>query len=194
MGELSRVKSVLAAGSEAQINLDDLDLKHNYTLHAALAHCVVMTDFILMEFQARNPRIAFFHCYPGCVKSGIIKELSGPVRLAAKLFYSVVTPWILTVKETGERLLFAMTSAVYPSAEDDHGVPLVGELEISVGADGRKGSGVYLLDWDGHVSGDEKLLDKFMEMDLGRTVWEHTMFVFKRARHESYDPIRDVFR
>lgn len=35
--ELSRVITVLAAGSEGDVREDDLDLKHNFTLHACLA-------------------------------------------------------------------------------------------------------------------------------------------------------------
>lgn len=51
--ELSRVITVLAAGSEGDVRLDDLDLKHNFTLHACLAHCVVMTDFAVEELSKR---------------------------------------------------------------------------------------------------------------------------------------------
>ena len=47
--ELARVITVLAAGSEGDVRVDDLDLKHNFTLHACLAHCVVMTDFAIED-------------------------------------------------------------------------------------------------------------------------------------------------
>ncbi|TKA78794.1 hypothetical protein B0A49_01686, partial [Cryomyces minteri] len=76
--ELSRVITVLAAGSEGDIRLDDLELKHNFTLHACLAHCVVMSDFMVEELASRYPGTAFSHSYPGTVKTGIASELSGP--------------------------------------------------------------------------------------------------------------------
>ena len=59
--ELSRVITVLAAGSEGDVRLDDLDLKHNFTLHACLAHCVVMTDFAIEELSRRFPGTSFSH-------------------------------------------------------------------------------------------------------------------------------------
>ena len=77
--ELSRVITVLAAGSEGDVRLDDLDLRHNFTLHACLAHCVVMSDFMMEELSQRYPGTSFSHSYPGTVKTGIANELSGYV-------------------------------------------------------------------------------------------------------------------
>ncbi|KAH9832140.1 Dehydrogenase/reductase SDR family member on chromosome X [Teratosphaeria destructans] len=82
--ELSRVISVLAAGSEGDVRQDDLDLKRNFTLHACLAHCVVMTDFALEELAQRHPGTSFSHSYPGTVKTGIVNELSGPSASPSK--------------------------------------------------------------------------------------------------------------
>lgn len=99
--ELSRAVSVLAAGSESDIRLDDLDLKKNFTLHACLAHCVMMTDFMIEELAERYRNTSFSHSYPGTVKTGIANQLTGPVRLAVKVLYAVMTPWILNVQESG---------------------------------------------------------------------------------------------
>ena len=76
--ELSRVITVLAAGSEGEVRMDDLDLKHNFTLHACLAHCVVMNDFAIEQLSKRYPGTSFSHSYPGTVKTGIANELTGP--------------------------------------------------------------------------------------------------------------------
>lgn len=180
--ELSRVITVLAAGSEGDVRLDDLELKHNFTLHACLAHCVVMTDFMIEELSRRYPGTSFSHSYPGTVKTGIANELSGPVRLAVKLMYAVMTPWILNVQESGERHYFQMTSQVYPAAQGKTaGIPPPEGMTYFAGMDGTPGGGAYLLDWDGKTCGDESVLRKYREMDMGTVVWDHTMKMFARA-------------
>lgn len=182
--ELSRVITVLAAGSEGEVRIDDLDLKRNYTLHACMAHCVVMNDFAIEEFAKRYPGTSFSHSYPGTVKTGIANQLSGVVRLAVKVMYAVMTPWILNVQESGERHLFQMTSACYPSQRGSVGVPVPEGLSAMRGTDGTPGSGAYLLDWDGKATGDEDVLGKYRSMGLGKTIWDHTMKVFTLAEQK----------
>lgn len=188
LGELSRVITVLAAGSEGDVRVDDLDLKHNFTLHACLAHCVVMTDFSIEELAKRYPGTAFSHSYPGTVKTGIANELTGPVRLAVKVMYAVMTPWILNVQESGERHFFQMTSQCYPSQKGGVGIPIPEGLEKMRGTDNKPGSGAYLLDWDGKQTGDETVLGKYRDMGLGGKIWEHTMKVFERAERRMKRP------
>ena len=190
-GQLSRVNSVLAAGSEGEIRTDDLDLKHNFTLHAALAHCTVFTDFMMEEFAKRYPGTTFMHSYPGTVKTGIANQLNGPIRLAVKVMYAVMTPWILNVQESGERHFFQLTSMCYPAKKwqgascrgdsDAPGIPVEARLDVMEGSDDVKGSGAYLLDWDSKPAGDERVLGKYREMNLGPRVWEHTMQMFAQA-------------
>ena len=179
--ELSRVISVLAAGSEAEIRLDDLDLQHNFTLHACLAHCVIFTDFIIEELAKRYPGTSFSHSYPGTVKTGLANELNGPIRLAVKVMYAVMSPWILNVKESGERHFFQITSQCFPARSGSVGIPIPDGLTAMRGIHGSPGSGAYLLDWDSKSTGDEKVLSKYRDMGLGPKVWDHTMQMFARA-------------
>ncbi|THY15476.1 hypothetical protein D6D02_03941 [Aureobasidium pullulans] len=180
--ELSRVLTVLAAGSEADIDMDDMDLKKNYTLHACLSHCVMMTDFMMEELAKRCPHTSFSHSYPGTVKSGITNSLTGPIRLGVKVLYSVMTPWILNFRESGERHLFQITSSMYKARNGSVGsIPLNGGLDIAVGIDGVKGSGAYLLDWDGRPAGDMAVINKYRDMNAGPKIWEHTMTAIKKA-------------
>jgi hypothetical protein len=179
--ELSRVITVLAAGSEADVRVDDLDLKHNFTLQACLAHCVLLNDFAIEELAKRYPGTSFSHSYPGTVKTGIANELTGPVRLAVKVLYAVMTPWILKVQESGERHFFQMTSNCYPSKEGSVGIPIPDGLSPMRGTDFVPGSGAYLLDWDGKATGDESVLKKYRAMEFGQTVWDHTMKIFEQA-------------
>ncbi|CZT21671.1 uncharacterized protein RCC_07536 [Ramularia collo-cygni] len=182
--ELSRVITVLAAGSESDIRIDDLDLQHNHTLHACMAHCVVMSDFAIEELAKRYPGTSFSHSYPGTVKTGIANQLTGVVRLAVKVMYAVMTPWILNVQESGERHLFQMTSACYPSQRGSVGVPIPEGLDVMRGTDGVPGSGAYLLDWDGKTTGDESVLGKYRAIGLGKTIWDHTMKMFALAEQK----------
>jgi hypothetical protein len=179
--ELSRVITVFAAGSEGEVRLDDLDLKHNFSLHACLMHCVVMSDFAIEELAKRYPGTSFSHSYPGMVKTGITNELSGSVKLAVKVLYAVLAPWILIVHESGERHFFQMTSQCYPSAKGAVGIPPPPDMSAFAGMDGRPGSGAYLLDWDGETTGDKSVLGKYRDIDMGSKVWTHTMQIFARA-------------
>ncbi|KAK5111078.1 hypothetical protein LTR85_012272 [Meristemomyces frigidus] len=180
-GELSRVITVLAAGSEGDVRMDDLELKHGFTLHACLAHCVVMTDFAIEGLAGRYPGTAFSHSYPGPVKTGIANQLTGPVRLAVKVMYAVMTPWILNVEESGERHFFQMTNKCYPAAEGAVGIDPPEGVSVVRGSNGEIGSGAYLLNWDGKAAGDESSLRKYRELGMTQRVWEHTMEVFEQA-------------
>ncbi|KAK4544232.1 hypothetical protein LTR36_004442 [Oleoguttula mirabilis] len=180
-GELSRVITVLAAGSEGEVRMDDLDLKHDFTLHACLAHCVIMTDFAIEVLAKQYPGTAFSHSYPGTVKTGIANQLSGPVRLAVKVLYAVMTPWILDVKESGERHYFQMTNKCYPAANGGVGIDMPEGISVIQGSNGEIGSGAYLLDWDGKATGDVTILKKYREQGMAEKVWEHTKEVFQEA-------------
>jgi hypothetical protein len=179
--ELARVITVLAAGSEGDVRVDDLDLKRNFTLHACMAHCVVMTDFAIEELSKRYPYISFSHSYPGTVKTGIANSLSGPVRLAVKVMYAVMTPWILNVQESGERHFFQMTSQCYPSAVGGVGIPPPEGMTVVSSMNGKPGGGAYLLDWDGKTTGDESVLGKYRGINMVQKVWDHTMQIFAQA-------------
>ncbi|GAB7360563.1 hypothetical protein MBLNU230_g0448t1 [Neophaeotheca triangularis] len=180
-GETSRCISVLAAGAEGDVNLHDLDLRRNFTLHSCLAHCAVMTDFAVEELAKKHPGTSFSHSYPGTVKTGIANQLTGPVRLAVKVLYAVMTPWLLNVQESGVRHLFQITNQCYPSANGGVGVPIPEDLDVIIGSNGEKGSGGYLLDWDGKDIGDPNLLRKYREFDLGPKVMAHLDAMFEQA-------------
>ncbi|KAF2153357.1 hypothetical protein K461DRAFT_286106 [Myriangium duriaei CBS 260.36] len=179
--ELSRVLSVLAAGSEGEIHKDDLGLKHNFGLHACLAHCVVMTDFMMEELAKRYPGTAFSHSYPGTVKSGITNQLPGSVRLAVKVLYAVSSPWILQLDHSGERHFFQITSAMYPPRRGNPGIPIPEGYEVCKGSDGTTGGGGYLLDWDAQATGNQSVLQPLRDEGFGQKIWDHTIEVFTSA-------------
>ncbi|KAK0931100.1 hypothetical protein LTR57_000513 [Friedmanniomyces endolithicus] len=184
--ELARVITVLAAGSEGDVRMDDLGLEHNFTLHACLAHCVVMTDFMVEQLAVKYPSVSFSHSYPGTVKTGIANQLTGPVRLAVKVLYAVMTPWILNVQESGERHFFQMSNQCYPSRQGHAvGIPAPEDATPMKGSNNEVGSGAYLLDWDCKSAGDSKILTKYRELGLPVKVWEHTLEMFQQAERLS---------
>jgi len=89
--------------------------------------------------------------------------------------------------ETGARQLYLSSSGIYPPAKPAEGAPLAAgvpfpkDLPVSKGANGKIGSGSYLVNWNGEIVGKEKLLSDYRAQGLGKTIWEHTMGVFKKV-------------
>jgi hypothetical protein len=182
VGELARVITVLAAGSEKDIlNPDDLELKHNFNLHECLAHCVIMSDFMVEELSQRHPDISFSHSFPGSVKSGIANQLTSAARLAVKVLFATTNSWLLDSRESGERHLFQMTSQCFKAANRNVGLAAPKGLGPMRGMNGELGSGGYLLDWDCKPSGEGETINKYRALGLGPRVWQHTADVFERA-------------
>ncbi|KAJ8473383.1 hypothetical protein ONZ45_g16324 [Pleurotus djamor] len=91
-GEEARVMSVLDSvrGSLKKLNWDDLDLKKNYSLGSAAAHCITMTDVAVHRFARLYPTVSFQHAYPAFVNTSIGRNLpwylSGPAHLLGNVF------------------------------------------------------------------------------------------------------------
>ncbi|KAB8231571.1 uncharacterized protein BDW43DRAFT_312799 [Aspergillus alliaceus] len=172
---LSRVVSVLGAGHESKLYLDDLDLKKNYSVSNCAGQATSMTSLIMGEFARRHPSTTFIHAYPGIVKSGIARGLGPMMRYVAGALMFLGHPWMVPQRESGERNLFASTSELFSPAGISE---FQGESSTSaIGADGVRGSGAYLVHWDGSEVGKEKVLRVYQEGDVSETVWEHTLEV-----------------
>jgi hypothetical protein len=103
-----------------------------------------------------------------------------------KAVFMVIGPLIyIPNQESGERHLFLATSARYPARTGGNtvpGVPLAGGVAVARGTDGKSGSGVYSVDWDGESAGPkvEELLAKFRKEGMVEKVWKHTEEEYKR--------------
>lgn len=180
--QFSRVVSVLAPGEEAALDLKNLDLKEGFSLRKAAAHAITMTDFTFEEMAKKNPTISFVHAYPGLVKTGFAKEAGFAVRAASQLAWRVFSPWAVGIEESGDRHLYAATSAAYPpSAGEKCGIE-VGEGEVKKGSAGEVGSGAYLIGSEGEMRANEKVLMELRNNDAGPKIWEHTMKMFEHCR------------
>ncbi|KAI9878588.1 MAG: hypothetical protein M1830_000499 [Pleopsidium flavum] len=179
--EFARVVSVLAAGSEGRLHLEDLDLKQHFSLKSCMTHSVVMTDLAFEELAKQEPTISFVHAYPGWVKTGFFRSAGTLVNLGGKVLYALLAPWMVGFEESGERHLYAATSASYPSREGPDGVELTESMEVASGSDGVVGSGAYLLNWDGRTTGKAGLLREYREEGVGQMIWKHTLEIFERV-------------
>ena len=175
--------SVLAPGEETKsFNLNDLDLKRNFTLRNAANHAITMTDFAFEELARRHETVSFVHAYPGTVKTGFMKETGALVQAGGKLATLLLSPYMTSIEESGERHLFAATSGMYPAKYGfEESVELKEEKAVK-GSNGVVGSGAYLIGADGEFRANEKVLVKLWGEGARDRIWEHTEEMFKRIR------------
>lgn len=150
-------------------------------------HTCTMNTLALQEFAATNPTISCVHVFPGVVITNgydiLAEDFPGPLRW---LFVRAALPLMKMVtarlEEVGQRHLFHATSARYPPQRgSETGVQMPEGVQLAKGADGKEGSGCYLLGPDGETVGDRKLLEEYRTREMGKRIWEHTLEVFERV-------------
>lgn len=158
-------------------------------------------DFMLEQFATKDPGISFVHSHPSVVETGVGRELPLWARLGLKVFTPLVKVFAVPIEETGERQLFIATSPMFPpgkpTTKDGKGdapeTAVIGTTEsgkgvrrevvpIATGIDGQVGSGAYLVEWNGEITGKMGLLEKYRQQGAPKTIWEHTMGVFEMVR------------
>lgn len=169
---LSRVVSVLSAGDEGSLIMDDLSLKNNFSLRNCARHSITMTSLSLEELAKAHSATSFVHAYPSAVKTGIMRDFGPITRTAIDTLYFFAKPFFVPLEESGERHLYAATSSRFsPRGAQD-------VADAAPGSDGKKGSGAYLLHWNGIDNGNKKPLQELRKNDSGKTVWKHTLDMF----------------
>jgi hypothetical protein len=183
----SRVLTVLDAGGEGQLHLSDLSLKTHYSLSNCATHAITMTSLAITELAATHPATAFMHSYPGAVNTGITRNMHPVLRsVVGGLYATVFRAWTVPLEESGERHLFAATNTLYypPAAAastETENESSSNSTTPATGADGKPGSGAYLLHWDGSTATKTaKLLQEYRSAGVGKRVWEHTLEVFEK--------------
>lgn len=190
----SRAVSLLGAGTEGKINLDDLELKDTFSGSRCANHSIVMNDFMTEEFAKRQPGTTFMHGFPFVVNSGVARELPWWGRVGARALMTVLSPWVISQEETGQRQLFHATSGIYPPAQ-----PAVGSktavgvspengLSAISGADEKIGSGAYLTHWNGDAIKQKTFLTEYRAGGYGKIIWDHTMSVLDRVEKLNAQP------
>lgn len=182
---VARIMSIHGAGKEGRLIESDLELRDHYGMRNAAMHTSTMTTLALAELAAQYPTLSCVHVFPGVVVTknyySFFDDWSLPWRI---LFKGLVVPSLKfagpSVSETGERMLFHVTSVRYAPAGDKFAA---GYVALPKGVKALEGceSGYYNLNWDGEVIGDEKLLQEYRERDMGSKIWQHTQEVFDRV-------------
>lgn len=189
----SRTLSVLGAGYEARIDLNDLDLRKSFSPLKCANHTTVMNDFMAEELAVRNPNTSFIHSTPSIVLTPITRELP----LYAKIFIKVLTPVLaflaVSPAETGARQLFIATSAMYSPAKIQDGAPLSAGvpipegLGVAKGSNSEEGSGGYIVNWNGEPTGKQKILGEYRDLGISKKIYEHTMQIFQSVEQVNRD-------
>jgi NAD(P)-dependent dehydrogenase (short-subunit alcohol dehydrogenase family) len=176
---LSRVVSILdpQVGLRLTPNFSDLDLKKTFSLKNCALHASAMTNLNFARLASQHPGTSYVHAYPGFVDTGAGRDAWGALGVVAKPLLGLLTA-ALRVKsvESGERNLFASTSSVFASKTSSAGVQ-----DAATGSDTVKGSGSYLLNWNGDVLADTAKAKKLRDEGGEKKVMDHTEDVFKKV-------------
>jgi NAD(P)-dependent dehydrogenase (short-subunit alcohol dehydrogenase family) len=176
-----RVISVLAGGKEGRLWADDFLLEKHYSVGIAAGAGASMTTLFMeaLAAQQANASLVFVHLFPGLVRD---TNLFGTEHFGALTKFVIgwivmplIRPFCYTSDEVGERVVFAATSGRFRKLA--HGASGEGSL-VSVGSNGKVGSGVYLVQADSSTVEAPKLLKEMREQGVGGRLYEHTMDVF----------------
>ncbi|PYI09220.1 hypothetical protein BO78DRAFT_427578 [Aspergillus sclerotiicarbonarius CBS 121057] len=183
---LRRVISVGAGGSEGPIDTADFECR---TAPAAFfrGHITSMTTLALETLAEQAPTVSFVNEHPGPVKTGLMREADSLRMWIVWLVMMLIGRWVcVPLAESRERHLFLVTSAKYPARHGGDGVPMPEGVSVAQGVDGKAGSGVYTLKWDGESAGNAVgVLDRLRQQGIGETVWRYTESQFKRITGEA---------
>lgn len=178
---VSRVVSVLGAGSEGKLIESDLELKTHFSVRNCAAHSITMTSLAFEQLAKTNPGTSFVHSAPGGVATNAAKRMGGItgklIEWTAKSPF--LSPWMVPLGESGERHLYAATAPAF--AARGAVVERRGRGEVGLGVDGVRGSGAYLVGADSEIMGSNKMIQGERERGMVEKVWEHTLGVFRRV-------------
>ncbi|GAB1204023.1 short-chain dehydrogenase/reductase [Aspergillus pseudonomiae] len=174
---LSRVVSVLEAGGEAALQLDDLSLKTHYSLRNCAKHAITMNSVSMEHLAASYPQISFIHSFPGVVKTRLDRNFSTATKYAITALMVLARPWVTDLNESGERHLYAASSPRFPPQKYKDGIP-----DAAEGSDGHPGSGFYRLSSTGSTYKPSKIMEVYRAEGVRSSIWQHTLDVFAKVR------------
>jgi hypothetical protein len=144
----------------------------------------------MQRLSESAPDVAFVNDYPGLVVTRLVMTFPGVYGLLMRLIVWLFGWWVtVPLEESAARHLFLVTSEAYrPREGGSDAVPLVQGLEVHTGIDGRAGSGVYSVDWDGEGPGKKAvaLLDGYRKDGMQDKVWAHVNGELERIEREHF--------
>lgn len=169
---LSRVVSVLGAGGESPLVLDDLQLKRNYSMRNCANHAITMTSLSMGMLACAHPFTSFIHTYPGVVNTNLTRDMGTVTHIGAKALLSLVSRWLVPLNESGQRHLYVSTSKKYLPLSA-YSTPHSKYDDVGLGT-----AAAYLVDHRGFPRQNLKLLDRYHANGTAKKVWKHTIDVF----------------
>lgn len=172
---LRRVVTVACGGKEGRVDAADFE-GWNVSMFSARGHLASLITLSLEALAKKAPDVSFIHDFPGPVKTGIGRDAGGLAMLLLKAVFTVIGPFVyIPNEECGERHLFVATSARYPPATGGNaGVQLESTaVVVARGIDGKDGSGVYSIDWDGESASTKVILDNYRKEGMVEKIWKY---------------------
>lgn len=183
---VGHVAFVMNPSLEGNIVVDDLSLREPraFSLRKRGSHLALFSTFYMEALAARNPgTLSLVHYYPGNVKSGIAE--TSQIGFFMRTMFRIAMPLMRIVRvpeaESGQRVTFLGTTSVYPPAGDKVARKLPTGLSVSVGADGKVGSGAYRINYNDDVLKQNEKATKYREDGLMDKIYEHTQRAFAAA-------------
>ncbi|TRM70625.1 hypothetical protein BD626DRAFT_449240 [Schizophyllum amplum] len=103
------VMSFVSATTGRPIDDTDLGLKKTYSVINVTLQSVTYNDFMLHDFAARHPGIAFIQCYPGGVRTSIVQNTdSYLIKTLAHVFYPLLRLITVSEEECGAYMTYAL--------------------------------------------------------------------------------------
>ncbi|KAI6760891.1 hypothetical protein HG530_009751 [Fusarium avenaceum] len=177
---LRRVITVMAGTKEGKLFTDDIAGRNIpfTSIHHSRGHMCSALTLSLEALARQAPEVSFIHNFPGSVDTDLIRSGDGAMMQVMKYWFKVsmtVRRQWLPKEECGERHAWLCLSGRYPDKQGGNGNG-VGDADgaVAVGVDGKKGSGVYSVDWDGESASSDvvKLLEGYRQEGIVDKVWE----------------------
>ncbi|KAH7161247.1 hypothetical protein EDB81DRAFT_337854 [Dactylonectria macrodidyma] len=186
-----RVVTVMAGTKEGPIFADDIPGR-NIPVQSGRGHLCTALTLSLDALSRKAPEVSFIHNFPGAVDTNLIRRGDGMVLLAVKYWFRLsmsLMKRFVPAEECGERHAWLCFSGRYPPKKAGGSAHGVASETIAIGADGKGGSGVYSVDWDGESAPDSvvQLLDKYRAEGMVDTVWNHLEDEFKRITGSTFN-------
>jgi hypothetical protein len=157
------------------------------SLFAIRGHLCMLKTLALEAVANKSPGVSLITNFPGAVATPFLQHITGPIGVIMR-FYFRLFGWLICVpvEECGERQLYYMTSARFPARDgigSSNGVLTKDGVEVANGTDGKRGSGVYSIGWDGESASPKvwKLLARYREEGMVIKVQQHAESEYDRV-------------
>jgi hypothetical protein len=144
---IRRVLTIFTGTKAGPIECEDLQLRGVRNLLKVRGQGSTTVTLLMEEMARRAPDVSFIHDFPGSVRGGAARG-PGVMLFVMRNMGKILGPLFnIPDEESGERHLYLATSAQYPARSGGFdGVELEKGVSIAAGTDGKKASGVYIVD------------------------------------------------